>query len=504
MALQPSQAAWRLACLIAGAGMVTTFAPFGLWWLAPLPLAVLFGAWLRTPGSRHRAVLGLAWGLGLFTCGVHWIYISLHDHGGMPAPIALIALLGFSAFCALIPAAAGALSAKVRATPLREALLVMPAAFVLLEWTRTWFCTGFPWLATGYSQVSTSPLAQWLPIGGVYAASLAVALLAGALALAWQTWGVRQGQRTAVAVVLGVLLLATGPALVPVAWTHATGAPLTVALLQGNVAQDDKFAEGPLQASLQRYLDLAIASRARLIVLPESALPLLREDLPDGLLDAFAAVGRRNHGDVLVGLFDAPAPGEIHNSMLSVGSAPSRLYYKHHLVPFGEFIPLQGLVAPVMNALLRMPLGSQAAGPAGQGTLALAGQRVAVDICYEDAFGEEIITALPAATLLVNVSNDAWFGQRVGPEQHLQMARARSLETGRAMLRATNTGVTALIAADGSVQARAPMGTVSTLEGVVQGREGITPFVRWGNLPVVLLCAGLLAWVRLRHNARTA
>lgn len=495
---------WRgyLWCGAAGAGSVASFAPFSCWYLLPLLLAILFRTWLLVP--ERRAGTGFAYGLGLFTVGVHWIYISLHDHGGMPAPIAGLALLGFAAFCALIPAVAGALSRRLPpASPARTALLTLPAAWTLLEWSRTWFCTGFPWLAAGYSQVP-GPLAIWLPWGGVYTASLLVAMLAGALALIslpapsaadgggpsdpqarlrarWQALG------TGV-MLAGLTLLARLPA-----FTQPIGHPVRFALIQGNIAQDEKFDPVHLAEGLHRYLTLAQASSARLIVLPESAVPLLHDDVSPDYLDALRAIGQRNGGDLLVGMFDEPRPGEIHNSMFSLGQARQQVYRKHHLVPFGEFIPLGGLVAPIMNALLAMPIGSQAAGPLGQGTMAVAGQQVAMDICYEDAFGEEIITALPAATLLVNVSNDAWFGMAVGPEQHLQMAQARSLETGREMLRTTNTGVTALIGANGVVLQRAPKGEVAVLEGLVQGRSGTTPFVRMGNHGVVVLCL-LLLW----------
>ncbi len=505
----------RTSSLLAGASLVLAFAPFNLWWLAPVPLALLFRLWWCMP--KQAITLGWCFGLGLFTVGAHWIYISLHDHGGMPALVAGIALLGFAGFCALIPAAAGLLGRRLDGGNVdRTTLLVLPAAWTLFEWTRTWFCTGFPWLAIGYSQVPDSPLSAWLPLGGVYTASLCAALIAGALAnlslrvlpatgadastslgptsAITRTW-------PAVGVLAGVAVMTA--LVTPLQFTHPDGLPVSVALLQGNIPQEDKFNAGHIGAGLRLYRDLADASHARLIVMPESAVPLLRDDVPEGYLDSLAAIARRNGGDLLVGMFDEPLPGEIHNSMFSLGQSPGRVYRKHHLVPFGEFIPLGGLVAPVMDALLKMPIGSQAAGPLGQGVMAVAGQRVAMDICYEDAFGEEIITALPAATLLVNVSNDAWFGMAVGPEQHLQMAQARSLETGRVMLRTTNTGVTALIGPDGRVIDRVRKGVVATLEGQAQGRTGSTPFVRWGNLPLVWLSILMLlagGWPRLQAS----
>ena len=499
---------WRalaLACC-AGIASVAGFAPLQLWWLAPCTLGVLFHLWLRAP--RRAPWLGFAFGLGLFLVGVHWIYISLHDHGGMPAILAAIALLLFSAFCALIPAAAGYLLRVLSTGNVAlDALLVAPAAWTLLEWVRLWLCTGFPWLAMGYSQVAVSPLSGWIPLGGVYLASLLVALLAGCLVVGWQA-AARLGSARAGARALALgwaglvcaLTLGGGMLLKGHRWTVPIGVPTSVTLLQGNIPQDDKFDPAHLGEGLMRYRDLASASTARLIVMPESSVPLLREDVPPDYLESLQDIAVRNHGDMLIGMFDEPKPGEIHNSMFSLGVAPTQVYRKHHLVPFGEFIPFSEWVGPLMNAMLNMPIGTQAAAPLGQGVMHVAGQQVAMDICYEDAFGEEIIDALPAATVLVNVSNDAWFGLAVGPEQHLQMAQARALETERVMLRATNTGVTAFIDADGHVLQRAPKGVVAHLDGMVQGRRGSTPFVRFGNTLALALSIAMLglAWILAR------
>ncbi len=479
---------WRLACLALGCASVAGFAPWFVWPLVPLGLAGLFLIWRSAPLARVDS--GFCFGLGLFTAGVHWIYISLHDHGDMPALLAACALLGFAALNAGIPALAGWLSSRLgrdgRPAPVADLLLIMPAAWTLLEWVRSWLLTGFPWLSAGYSQIPDGPWAGLAALGGIYLCSLALALVAGALA----TVATLRDWRA-------LLLL---PALwLPAAWsahtswTSPSGPPLTVALLQGNVAQDDKFDPAHLRDALRAYRDMAAASRARLIITPETGLALFRDELPEGYLDSLRAIGVRNGGDVLAGLFDETRRGVYQNTMTSLGTHPAQNYRKHHLVPFGEFIPLKPLIQPLMNLVLRMPIGDQGASPLGQRPLALAGEQVAVDICYEDAFGDEIIAALPSATLLVNVSNDAWFGSQVGPEQHLQIAQARALESGRAMARATNTGVTALIDADGRVLARAPKDTRTTLEGLLQGRQGATPYVRLGNGPVVALCVLMLA-----------
>jgi apolipoprotein N-acyltransferase len=284
-----------------------------------------------------------------------------------------------------------------------------------------------------------------------------------------------------------MLIWITGAALKTVAWTEATGTRVTVSLLQGNIEQDLKWREDHLRSTLETYLHMVRASDARLIILPETALPLFLRDVPAEYLDALAAHGRRNNGDVLLGIPERLPQGDYYNSVVSLGSADSQTYRKQHLVPFGEFIPLRPLLGAIVSQLA-IPLQDFARGGIEQKPLAVAGELVAINICYEDAFGEEIIRQLPQATLLVNVSNVAWFGRSIAPQQHLQIAQMRALETGRYMLRATNTGVTAVIAPDGRVEAAAAEFTRTVLTHDVPGMRGATPFVRWGNLAALALC----------------
>jgi len=470
---------------LAGATSVLAFAPFGLWWLAPFSLSLLFRLWLKNP--NQRGVLGFSFGLGLFLIGVHWIYISLHDHGDMPSFLAGLALLGFSAFVALMPAFAGIASKLIGRQPTYlTAYCALPACWTFIEWSRTWFCTGFPWLAIGYSQVPLSPLSGWVPILGVYGASLFCSAFAGTIAYL----SLDMRNRKAWAGMISILLLSYGSGALfkNLSWTHSVGEPTEIAILQGNISQDDKFDPEHIYEGMQRYANLVTASHAPLIVLPESAVPLLLSDVPQDYMEGLRNVAIRNHGDILLGVFDEPEPGQIHNTMMSIGISPTQQYQKHHLVPFGEFIPLQSVIGPVMGFVLKIPIGSQSFGPLGQGVMKVAGQKVGMDICYEDAFGEEIITALPEASVLVNVSNDAWFGSAMGPEQHLQMAQTRALETGRVLVRATSTGVSAFIGEDGRIIERAPKGEIAVLTKKIQGRGGSTPFVYQGNLGVVLMC----------------
>jgi apolipoprotein N-acyltransferase len=477
-----------LASLLAGVLAVAGFAPFNLWPLPALSLAVLFGLLARTASTRAGFLIGLIWGLGFFLTGVSWVYVSLSVYGGMPMWLAALATFLFCALLALFPAIVGAVQARWRVSPALRLLLLMPLSWGVTEWVRDWLFTGFPWLVTGYSQVPDSPLAGYAPLVGVYGVSFLLALIAALLAwavtmrgpLAQRVWAV------VAIVVLGV----GGQALQGIAWTTPDGAPTSVSLLQGNIPQSMKWQPEIAHSTLERYARMAAASPARLIILPETALPVFESELPDSYRAGLTSLGRKNGGDVLTGIATGSPGGAYYNSVISFGSAPSQRYSKVHLVPFGEYIPLKAVWGWVIR-VLHIPLSDFTRGSIRQSPLAIGGQRVAADICYEDAFGEEIIRQLPAASVLVNVSNLAWFGDSFAPWQHAQMSQMRALETGRMMLRATNTGLTAIIDAKGRMLARLPPFTAGSLSGEIQGYAGSTPYVRWGNAPVLVLWAVL-------------
>jgi len=482
--------------LLAGLCCMFGFAPFGIFPIPVLALAVLFTLWLRAGTPRAAASLGFVFGLGMFCAGVAWIYVALHDYGDMPMLLALLGTLLFCAVLALFPAFAGYMQARLAVPAALRIGLVMPAAWVLFEWVRGTIFTGFPWLALGYAH-SDSALAGYAPLLGVYGVSLAAALSAGLLAVWWQA---RWGGTGRIALVLLLVLWAGGAALRSIAWTQPLGEPFTVALVQGNIAQDLKFNEDALVGTLENYRRLALQSTARLTVLPETALPLLRHEVPQNMLDQLRDHARQNGGDVLIGSFEHDQGG-YYNSVFTLGSADEQHYRKHHLVPFGEFIPLRPLLGWLINGVLDIPMGDLARGGETQPPLHVAGQQVAPDICYEDVFGEEVIRHLPQASMLLNLTNDAWYGHSFAAEQHNQISRMRALETGRMMLRATNTGVTSIIGADGKVLQQLPQHVEAVLLGVAQGYQGITPYVRWGNAAVLLLVVLILAgaWAAARR-----
>jgi apolipoprotein N-acyltransferase len=493
----------RLLALAAGATAVFAFAPFALPPLTLATLALLFWLWQRAPAARDGAWLGFAFGCGFFGAGVSWVFIALETFGGMPLPVAIVATAGFVAYLALWPALAGWAVVRFTAADSGARLLAAAAAWTLAEWLRGYVFSGFGWLAVGYAEILPDgmlPLAGYAPVGGVLLVSLAVALCAAAIA------GIMSALAAArlapiVACLGGIaVLVAAGAALTRIEWTTALGAPLAVSLVQGNISQAQKFDPEFRPRNYEIHEDLARLSKGRLIVLPESAFPQFADEIPPEVFQRLASIGRARDGDVLVGLFVAEppaAPGEderIYNSVLGLGTAQPRLYRKHHLVPFGERIPLKPLVGWFINRVLAIPLADQAAGPALQPPFEVAGQKVAVDICYEDVFGAELIAAARGATLLVNVTNDAWYGRSIGARQHNQIAAMRALETGRPMLRATNTGITSAIAHDGRVLAELPWFVAGILEVEIAGRTGDTPYLRFGDLPVlVLACAMLVA-----------
>ncbi len=481
----------------AGLLAVLGFAPFGLFPLTVFALTVLFIQWLCAENARSAAKIGWAFGFGLFVAGIGWIYIALHDYGDMPFLLALPATSLFAAFFALFPALAGYVQAKLHAPIWARVTLVMPALWVLTEWLRGLIFTGFPWLTMGYSQAAASPLVGFAPLLGVYGVSLAVAVSAGLFSLLWLARWSRQGK---IAWAILSMLWIFGVALRAVEWTQPRGEPIKVSLAQGNIPQELKFREDKLVETLEIYRKLVQQSDARLIVLPETAVPLLRSEVPENYAAILRDHVRQNGGDIIIGAFERDHE-QYYNSVFTLGTAESQSYRKNHLVPFGEFIPLRPVLGWLINEVLHIPMGDLARGGIEQPPLKVAAQKVAVNICYEDAFGEEIIRALPEATLLVNVSNDAWYGNSHAAMQHNQISQMRALETGRMMLRSTNTGVTSIIGRSGRILQMLPQHEEGVLTGMAQGYVGSTPYVRWGN-GMVLGLLGMMLAVAWRWRVR--
>lgn len=476
---------------ILGALTVLGFAPFYFFVVPVITLAILLRYWYKCTSSLQAAALGFSFGLGLFSAGVTWLYVSLHDFGGMPVPVAVFTLLLLCTYLSLFPAVAGLILAKLRIVSPMIWALTAAALWMLIEWLRGTLLTGFPWLAMGYSQVPFSPLVGYAPIIGVYGISLILVLSATLLFLLFEKGlSVRRPLLLLSAIWIG------GFGLQQIPWVQPQGEPVSVSLLQGNIAQDLKWQEDYLVNTMDTYTKLILASESRLIVTPEISIPLFRDNVPPDYLSYLADHARKNNGDVLIGMAENSADGEeYYNTMFSFGTAAEQLYRKSHLVPFGEFVPLKPIFGWIIDSL-DIPLADFGRGRIDPQPLDLAGQRVAVNICYEDVFGEEIIRQLPQASMLVNVSNDAWFGRSIGPHQHLQISQMRAIETGRYMLRSTNTGLTAIINERGVILDQIEVFTTDALHGSAQGFTGTTPYVRFGNVPILLL-AGFLLFIGL-------
>jgi apolipoprotein N-acyltransferase len=469
------------AAAAAGALLACAFAPFGIWPLALLCPAVLVALWDgATP--RRAAALGFAFGAGTFTAGTYWLYISIHGFGQAPVWLALVLMAGLVAIMGAYHAALG--YAVARWLPARGAwrwLVGIPAAWLLVEWFRGWFLSGFSWLSLGYAFTDTW-LARFAPLGGVYGLSLLALLVAGSLVMAIRARGARERVLSAAAA-LAPWALAL---LLPTDWTREAGRPVEVAVVQGAIPQDLKWQAANRDTTLELYARLSReALGTPLIVWPEAAPPDLANNLVDYLGGLYKEASARGSALVLGVIRADDGGGRYFNSVLALADAVG-WYDKHHLGPFAEFFPVPQFVRNWLR-LMSLPYSDFTRGERVQPPLEAAGLRIAASVCYEDAYGSTVLPALREANLLVNVTNDAWFGRSTARHQHLQIARLRAIESGRYLVRAANDGISAVIGADGRVLARAPEYTPHVLRAEVVPREGLTPYARTGNWFVVLL-----------------
>ncbi len=483
---------WRdLMALAAGAIYPLGFAPLG--WRAAVLLSLIVFWWSLGQLSPRRALWrGYAFGLGLFGVGVAWVYESLHYFGEAIAAVALLGTVGFVAVAALYTALFAWLWVRFfagRLSPIGTAV-ALPVLWVVIEWFRGWFLGGFPWLVSGYASLDT-PIAPFATLGGVYFNSLLVALIASSLRLLFMQ--VRTAS-VAFVLVLFAFIGGGGGALRAVDFTQIHGEPLRVRMVQGNIEQGIKFDPDNLVPSLERYMALSEQGETDydLLIWPETAVPAFYEQVEPVIGDYRDALKLRGV-DWLIGGFSFEWDSrQVFNAVRLITDDEPAEYRKHHLVPFGEYLPFRG-VLDVLSAIIAVPMSDISAGVANPQPIDLGGVKVAMSICYEDAFGEEVIRQLPDAHLLVNVSNDAWFGDSWAPAQHQEIARMRTIETGRPQLRATNTGISALMDHHGDVVQSGPSFVEAVLDVTVQPRRGTTPYVRWGNPPVVIVLLVTLA-----------
>ncbi len=474
-----------LLSVIAGVSLVGAFAPLEWWMLSFISPALLIILWLSSM-PRQAFGLGYFFGLGFFGAGISWVYNSIHEFGQAPPVFAAALTLLFVLVLSLFPAAVGWIQAQCRQRSLRL-LVVIPAAWVLLEWLRGWIFTGFPWLQLGYSQLDT-PLAAIGPVFGVLGVSGGILLLIGLAVMAVLS----AGKSRWLALVSIFLTFGVTVVLNQIEWTHAKDKPISVALVQGNIAQENKWQDEWLQPTIQRYTDLTLKNLDRdLVIWPEVALPGFYHQFKPGILDPLQRKLQGSKTDLLLGILFQEG-SQNHNSLVKLGE-DTEVYHKRHLVAFGEYIPLRHWLSWLSQWVI-LPASNM--DPGLEPTLLhVAGEVIAGSICYEDAYGNEMAQMLPSASLLVNVSNDAWFGDSLAPHQHLEIARMRALELGRPLLRTTNTGVSAVVNYKGELVAVSPQFEVDVLKVEVLPRVGATAFVKWGNIPVIVLCIALILLV---------
>jgi len=491
----------RFLAFLIGTATTLAFAPFGLSLLAPLLLVPVLYTCL-TVAPRDAAGHTFWYGFGLFLTGTYWIYVSVHVFGHAPLWIAILLMVGLALIMALFLSLAGWLISRLSEGEPWLLVLVAPAAWVLVEWLRGWVLTGFPWMALGYGQVDGG-FAGWAPVLGVYGVSFMLVLSTAAVIPLLMAAAARD---RIVAITLIILPWLAGAVLTLVNWTVPTGNAVRATIVQAGFSQDKKWDRnyrGPIMA---HYLGAtASVADSDIVLWPEVAIPALDDQVGE-FIDEVEDIARRNKQTVLFGIlersYERDVDGRIYNSVMLVGTDERQVYRKRHLVPFGEYFPVPAAVREWMR-MQNLPHSDLAAGEHVQPLLTAAnGVQFGVAICYEDAYGTEQRYALPAAGILINVSNDAWFGDSIAPHQHLEIARMRSLEFGRPAVRSTNTGISAFIDADGSLLQVGEQFKPQLMTMEVQPRRGATPYVTAGNWPVIGACLAILGLFWIRNRAR--
>lgn len=476
---------------VAGILLALAFAPLAWSYLAIIALILLFFVWEEvSPGKA--AWRGFLFGLGLFGSGVSWVFVSVYFFGGANIVGSGLLTLFFVIVWACFPALTGYLTIvfKVKSQQYHYLnVFIIPAIWMLIENFRGyWLLNGFPWFQLAYSQVD-SLLSGYVPLLGVYGTGYLLAFSA-----AFAVYIIKNISHRKLLLLLLLLLWVVGGFLARIQWTHTLASPFNVALVQGNIAQDQKWVGENRLKTLLKYKQLTQENwDAKVIVWPETSIPAFLDQVDAFFLTPLEEEARKHQTDLVVSLpIAGAAEGEIYNGVLTLGQARG-VYRKNHLLPFGEYLPLQPLSGWVLK-LLGVHLGNFSAGGADQPLLRAGGYKFATSICYEDVFGGEVAHASEDAAYLVNVTNDAWFGNSLEPHQHMQMARMRALETGRYMLRVTNTGVTAIVGPDGKIIKQAPLFEAVVLKGEVTPMAGATPYASIGDTPIlggILLLLGV-------------
>jgi apolipoprotein N-acyltransferase len=481
-------ALFMLGAILAGAAEL----PFGGW----IQIPILSLIWWQLKKLNHLPlknsfIAGMCFGLGYFVLGLWWIYISLHDIGGLHWTLSAMAVFLLAA-CLSVYFSAASLSIRIfKSTYLSG--LVLAASWVLLEYLRGQLFTGFPWMGLAETQFN-GPFAPVAPLlGGLACTFLTV----------WISWEILQARKHLLFSAIGIFsIVILSQAASLISFTKPVGEPISIRLIQGNYEQSLKFNPQAVGEQIIFYAAAIQSTPADLIVIPETAFPWPQGKLPNGLLDSLQKFSNVSSSNLLLGVIGEISGSKgLQYSNRALGLSPnSQLYQydKSHLVPFGEFVPT-GFRWFVKA--FGVPLNNFSRGAQDQPLFAIkkSGQDpvyAAITICYEDVFGSELAARLresdQPANLMINITNLAWFGASQAPTQQLRLSQLRSLETGLPALRATNTGITAVLGPDGKVLEKLPEFTQGTLSATVQAYSGKTPYVIWGNTPILSISCLLL------------
>lgn len=481
-----------LIAWLAGALFTLALAPYGYWILAIVSPAILYALLIPKMTGKRAFLIGEAYGMGLWCVGAFWLYTSIHDYGDTPVWLSLLAIavmgLGMGLFHGFL--------ALVFNRYMGKQPFAFAALWVLQEWLKTWLFTGFPWLFVGYAFTEQQWVSSLAPVLGVFAVSFVAVLLAASL--------VEAARRRAGYLVASVALLAVSTVLwlVNPQWTQAKDEPrLTVSLIQGNIPQDLKWLTEFQVETLEIYAGLSSTEWGRDIVLwPESSIPMFQTEAWP-FITQMVSKAQESGTTWVTGIpykddaaFDPKTQKypPFYNSVIALGSQADGLYKKQRLVPFGEYIPFEGALDLFPNLAGSQDIMSYSRGSAEQSPLRVRGHNLGAAVCYEVAYPDTTRRNAAGTDFLLTISNDAWFGTSAGPLQHLQMVQMRALETGRWFMRATNTGVTAIIDEKGHIVERAPQFERLVLRGEIEARTGTTPFVRFGSVPILIMSALLL------------
>ncbi|OEE45388.1 apolipoprotein N-acyltransferase [Vibrio anguillarum] len=491
-----------LAAAFVGALTPLAFAPYQFWPLAILTPMLLLLLINQQP-AKKAAWIGYCWGLGFFAFGISWVHVSIDTFGGMPKIASLFLMSLLVGYLALYSGLfAGLLNRFFRRNTISHFLLAAPALWLITDWLRGWVMTGFPWLWLGYSQID-SPLASFAPLGGVELVTFFTLLCSSALAMTWL-------KRSWILVLIPLTILATGFGLRNFDWVTLDPSTQTrVALIQGNIKQAEKWLPNQRWPTIMAYTDLSRENwDADIIVWPEAAIPAFEFEIPSYLSNLDSAA-KMNDSAIVTGVLNQSPERSFYNSILVLGTNPygdyrydsDARYHKHHLLPFGEFVPFEDWLRPIAP-FFNLPMSSFSRGDYIQPNLIAKGRHLAAALCYEIIFNEQVRANVTDETdFILTLSNDAWFGHSNGPLQHMEIARMRALELGKPLIRSTNNGVTAVTDHKGKITQQIPQFETAVLKATITSTKGETPYHAVGTWPlyVWVLLSLIVGWTR-RHS----